>query len=39
MAAVALVLERIVMRSVRRTGASTPDEEPTVRSRGTEVEG
>jgi hypothetical protein len=40
MAVVAFVLERIVMRSVRRKSQTTPrDEEPTVRARGAEVEG
>jgi hypothetical protein len=40
MAVVAFVLERIVMRSVRKR-SDEPDgrEEPTVRSRGAEVEG
>jgi hypothetical protein len=40
MAVVALVLERVVMRSVRWKSETTPrDEEPTARARGTEVEG
>jgi hypothetical protein len=40
MAVVAFVLERIVMRSVRtRSGGPNEREEPTVRSRGAEVEG
>jgi len=40
MAVVAFVLERIVMRSVRRRSERPVEsDEPTVRSRGAEVEG
>lgn len=40
MAVVAFVLERIVMRSVRRRSEGPAErDEPTVRSRGAEVEG